>query len=369
MPIKVVSVPKSKNLYLRGTVSGQSIFESTGTSDKRTAEEIRRKREAELWEETVYGKRAVITFAEALASFIADRPQSRATISYYQRILPHLGKKRLHEIDQSVLESLYPLVLRDGNDASPATKKRAIRTPIQAVLEFGAIRKWCDRPAFSSIAIRNAPKKFMRPDEVTRLVQASAPHLRTLLVFLTCTGCRLSEALDLEWKDVDLHGKRVVVWQKQAYERHIDLSPAAYEWMKDLPYRDGHVFRPLIRTRYGMDFGERYHDAGRQYGGQIKTGWAGACRRAGLPGRIREWIPKGRRVPKRVFVPDYTPHTLRHTWASWHYCVHQDILKLKADGAWSEIDTVAGYAKLMPANYREEIIRWWSYGPKIVENP
>jgi hypothetical protein len=51
-------------------------------------------------------------------------------------------------------------------------------------------------------------------------------------------------------------------------------------------------------------------------GGQIKTAWRTACREAGLPGQWREWKPKGSDKLKRFFVPDATPHTLRHTWAT-----------------------------------------------------
>lgn len=65
-----------------------------------------------------------------------------------------------------------------------------------------------------------------------------------------------------------------------------------------------------------------------------------------------------RKASKELFVPDYTPHALRHTWASWHYCVHKDILRLKADGDWSNINTVTVYAKLMPPVYRKKIVKW-----------
>lgn len=365
MPLKLVTKAGSKNLYIRGTVSGQSIFESTGTPDKRIAEEIRRKREAELWHETIYGKRSVITFAEAVTAYLDDRPRSQATQRYLLRLLEHFGTTKLGDINQASLRPAYRAVLRDGERAAASTKKRAIRTPLQAVLEFGAINGWCDRPSFAPIAIQSKPKKFMRPDQVSQLVVCAAPHLRSLIVFLASTGCRLSEALDLEWKDVDLRGRRAVVWQKQGRERHVDLPPASLEQLKAIPYRDGFVFRPIIKTRYGQEFGERYHNSERQYGGQIKTGWAGACNRAGLPGRIREWVPKGSKIPKQVYVPDFTPHTLRHTWATWHYCVYRDLLRLKADGDWSDTDTVAGYTKLMPDAYREEIIRWWAHGPDL----
>lgn len=369
MPLKLVKTPKSKNLYIRGTVSGKSVFESTGTSDRKLAEEIRRKREAELWHETIYGKRAVITFAEAVTAYIDDKPRSPATNRYLLRLLKHFGTCKLTDINQQSLKGAYKAVLQDGENASPSTKKRAVRTPLQAVLEFGATQGWCDRPAFAPISIKVKPKKFLRPEEATRLVENAAPHLQPLFVFLLGTGCRMSEALDLEWRDVDLWGKRAVVWQKQGRQRHVDLPPVVIKWLKTIEWRDGHVFRPVKITRKGPDVGERYHDSGRQYGGQIKSGWSGACRRAGLPGRIREWIPKGGKKPKEWFVPDYTPHALRHTWASWHYCVHRDIIKLQTEGDWSDIKTVLIYAKLMPEAYKEQIEEWWRIGPAVGNCP
>ncbi|GAN72157.1 integrase [Acetobacter syzygii] len=365
MPLKIVTVPKSKNLYMRGTIAGQSIFESTGTTDKRIAEEIRRKREAELWNETVYGKRAVITFAEAVTAYLDDKPRSPATHKYLLRLLKHFGERRLTEISQASLKGAYAAILEDGEEATPATKKRAVRTPLQAILEFGAIQGWCDRPAFAPISIQSKPKKFLRPDEATQLVAHAAPHLQPLFVFLIGTGCRLSEALDLEWRDVDLWGARAVVWQKQGNQRHVDMPPCVIDWLKRIEWREGHVFRPVTQTRKGSVIGERYHNSARQYGGQIKNGWAGACRRAGLPGRLREWIPAGQTSLQSCFVPDFTPHDLRHTWASWHYCVHRDLLRLQTDGAWSNINTVTIYAKLMPEAYKDQIERWWRDGPRV----
>ena len=73
------------------------------------------------------------------------------------------------------------------------------------------------------------------------------------------------------------------------------------------------------------------------------------------------WTPKGERWPKKVFVPDMSPHCLRHTFATWHYCVHRDLLKLKEDGGWQTITMVARYAKKMPDHYRSQIRKWWTY--------
>ncbi|MFT8953798.1 MAG: tyrosine-type recombinase/integrase [Gluconobacter sp.] len=93
-------------------------------------------------------------------------------------------------------------------------------------------------------------------------------------------------------------------------------------------------------------------------GGQIKSAWSVACRKAGLPGRTRKWQPKGSGAVKTAFVPDITPHDLRHTWATWHYCLHRDILKLKDDGGWATLSIVTRYAKKMPDEYKKDVENW-----------
>ena len=75
-----------------------------------------------------------------------------------------------------------------------------------------------------------------------------------------------------------------------------------------------------------------YEDRGAEYGGQIKTAWRGAIARAGLD-------------------PAFTPHTCRHTWASWHYAEHRDLLALKIQGGWSSVALVERYAHLLPAGH------------------
>ncbi|GEB03631.1 hypothetical protein GRO01_12070 [Gluconobacter roseus NBRC 3990] len=124
----------------------------------------------------------------------------------------------------------------------------------------------------------------------------------------------MSEALDLEWKDVDLRGKQAVVWQKQGNERRLDLVPVVMEALEALPHRHGHVFRPVqIRRRFkGADperiTGDRYHNNGRTSGGQIKSGWAAACRKAKLPANSVSGSPKAK--PQNAA---YSSQTSRHT--------------------------------------------------------
>jgi integrase len=84
------------------------------------------------------------------------------------------------------------------------------------------------------------------------------------------------------------------------------------------------------------DKGRPYADRRGSYGGQIKKGWYGALRRAGLD-------------------PGLTPHDCRHTWASWHYAVNRDLLALKIEGGWSSVTLVERYAHLLPKGYEAAI--------------
>ena len=53
--------------------------------------------------------------------------------------------------------------------------------------------------------------------------------------------------------------------------------------------------------------------------------------------------------------PELTPHSCRHTWASWHYAPHKDLLLLKQDGGWSSVALVERYAHLLPAGQESPI--------------
>ncbi|WP_338332814.1 site-specific integrase [Acetobacter sp. LMG 32666] len=355
MSLKIISRKDREYLYVRGTVCGKSIFESTGTADPKQAEAYRAKREHELWTASVFGARAVVTFSSAVEAYLKAEDRSDATKDYLMRLLLHFGRMKLSDITQETVDQSYRYLLRDGDNAAPATKVRGVLTPLKAVLEFAAVRQWCDRPAFKGPSIPKARSIFLRPDEASRLVESASPHIRPLLVFLICTGCRMSEAVELDWRDVDIRGARAVVWQKQGNERHIELVPRAISALVALPDRDGPVFRP----RYRRGIGRGYADRGRASGGQIKSAWSVACRKAGLPGHMRIWTPRGAEKEKSTFVPDVTPHGLRHTWASWHYCLHRDVLALKEEGGWATMGIVARYAKKMPDAYRDEIRAWW----------
>ncbi len=114
--------------------------------------------------------------------------------------------------------------------------------------------------------------------------------LRPLVTFLLLTGARISEAVYLDWRNVDLsRGHVQFVKTKNGEPRGVPLHPRVVTELANLPYdREGFVFRyPSGRGKWSP-----YSD-----GGGMRTAWANMLKRAGIT--------------------NFTPHDCRHTWATW----------------------------------------------------
>lgn len=309
MPLRLTRRHGSPNFYIRGTIRGVTVDESTGVDDEKAAEAFRAKREWDIINGQITGRRPVATFLEAAVAYMEDEGESR----FLDPLIKHFGTMPLDEIDTAIIETaakkLYP-----GRAAS--TRNRQVFTPVSAVIRHAAVRgraqlKPIDRPKQPRGRVR-----WIRPEEAERLIGECADHLRPLVVFLLYTGARMGEALSLEWSEVDItRAQAVFLDTKSDEDRGVPLAPRVVAELANLPgNRLGQVFR--------RQDGKPYAD--RDGGGQIKTGFNGACRRAGIA--------------------NFTPHDCRHTWATWHYAQHRDLIGLMRLGGWKSERMVMRYA-------------------------
>lgn len=344
---------RGKVWHIRGTVAGKAVQETTGTTDKKRAEAFKVRRENELWDRHVFGERAAVSFEECALAYRDHRNPEPRDFALIERLIDHFSITVVSTIDQSACDRAVSMIV--GPNAAPATKTRSVITPLTYVLNFGAKRGWCDVPKFDRPRADKGRTEFLTPTEAQALIEAAAPHLKPLLIFLFGTGARLYEALSLEWKHVRLHEGLVILTDtKNGKTRIAKLSQASVAALSALRHRDGHVFR--------KEDGEAYADTGKQHGGQIKTAFRGACRRAGLVTVEKEepWTDSRgiARVRKEYGYP-YSPHTCRHTWATWFYAVTRDPMLLRSEGDWSSIALVERYAHLMtPGEARDVHLVW-----------
>ena len=319
MSLKLSRRHGSPNWYLRGTVRSVAVDESTGVAHRQAAETIRSKREWEIIEASIHGRKATVTFLEAAVDYIEAGGERR----YLKPLIDHLGITPLAKIDQGAIDraadSLKPL-------AKNSTRDRQIYTPISAVLKRAAMRNLSD---WRQIERPTQPKgrvRWIAPAEADRLIRACSPHMRPLVVFLFYTGARVSEAVYLEWPQVDLDRRQVqFLATKNGEARGVPLHPRVIQALERLPYRNGAVFRRSDGRPY-----ERKADGG----GQIKTGFKGACKRAGC---------------------HFHPHDCRHTWATWHYAANRDLVALMELGGWKSERMVLRYAHMNVAHLEKSV--------------
>jgi len=329
MPLKLTRRHGSKYWYIRGTVRGIAVDESTGLADRSAAEEVRARREWEILQASVFGRRATATFLAAAVSYLEAGGEAR----FLRPIVDHFKATMLEHIDQAAIDAaarkLYP-------GRSPATVNRQLYTPIAAVLNHAHRIGLCERRVVARPAQPSGRVRWITPIEAERLIAACSPHLRSLVIFLLGTGARVSEALYLQWPQVDLaRGHASFLATKNGTDRGVPLHPRVVAELANLPGREGAVFRRPDGAPYA------YRD---HAGGQIKRAFATSCRRAGIE-RFR-------------------PHDCRHTWATWLYASTRDLAGLMRLGGWRSERMVLRYAHINVADLAPAIrqLPWGNSG-------
>ena len=294
--------------YVRGTVAGRRHDESTGIADKALAESYRAKREWELTRASIFGQRGHSTFAEACAGYLEHARDAR----FVDRLLDHFQTAPLASIDQPAADraarALYP-------DAKPATLARQLYGPLTAILNHAHASGLCDKPAFRRPKLPPGRVRALTSKEAERLI-AAAKHLRPLIIFLLYTGARAGEALNLDWRDVDLKRRHATFRAtKNGETRGVPLPPRVVTALGEYPHRVGRVFLNRRGRPYSVEWSA---------GSPIAAAFASAVRAAA--------------------VAPLTPHDLRHTWATWHYQANRDLTALQKLGGWKTPAMVFRYA-------------------------
>ncbi|MES2814489.1 MAG: tyrosine-type recombinase/integrase [Pseudomonadota bacterium] len=325
MPLKLHR--RGAIFYLRGTVAGQRLYESTGLDDRKAADVLRARREKEIIERAAYGRSATISFAEAALTYLQSGGEAR----YLGPILQAVGPKfRLVDMSNDQVNRLAQLLYPT---AAPATINRQLVTPISAVVNMAADDDLCPARRFRRRPGDNARIDWLTPEQAEAAFSVAGERGRRLLAFMLGTGCRASEALRLE--RADLHLDTCEAWVAEA--KNDDPRMVRYPlrtravlatgWLPDL----GCIFR----TPKGLPYRLRGDD-GRGLGGQVK----------GEMDRIRA----------AAGIPCLTPHVLRHTWATWYYAQTRDFGGLMDLGGWKKADMANRYRKIAPADLGQRLL-------------
>jgi excisionase family DNA binding protein len=162
----------SPNWYIRGTVRGITVDESSRVAEKSAAEAIRIQREAECLQASVFGRKATVSFLQAAVDYMEQGGERR----FVGPLIDHFGTCALASIDQAVIEHAAKLLCPK---AAPSTANRQIHTPISAILKHAADRGWCEYRRVKRPPQPKGRTRWLSPEEAERLIQASPPFTDT----------------------------------------------------------------------------------------------------------------------------------------------------------------------------------------------
>jgi integrase len=156
------------------------------------------------------------TFVELMERYenehVVKTASQRTIRGYVKNLLPFFGHLTLADISPKLIVQYKNKRYADG--VAPATINRELAAMKKA---FNlAIREWewCRENPVSRVSMeqeKNKRDRWVTDEEDERLLSASPPWLREILVFALNTGMRLGEILALTWSGVDLFRKTVTV--------------------------------------------------------------------------------------------------------------------------------------------------------------
>lgn len=236
--LKLKQRGKKGTWWITGTLDGQRIRESTGTRSKEHAEVKRVQRERELLDRKYLGPEKTALFAEAVISYLESGGEAR----FMQPLLDWFGLYKLRDITQSEVarfaSATYPGI-------GAAGLNRQVFTPVNAVLRHAAKSGLCPVPVFTRPKQSKSIVEYATDDWLARFLDTCQKNeaLTAIVLFMTTTGARVSEACRLRWSDVDLEKRQALLGRtKNGDPRRVKLVPVVIDAINALPKRGGTVF-------------------------------------------------------------------------------------------------------------------------------
>ena len=138
----------------------------------------------------------------------------------------------------------------DGKHFKPHNLKSFI-TMIHTLFDYCQSRGYCDsNPAerLERVKIKGGSVEIYTADEIARLLSAASPEFRPCIALGAFAGLRSAEIERLEWKDVDIEQRHIVIGahqSKTATRRIVPLADNSAEWLALTPksQRTGSVWQ------------------------------------------------------------------------------------------------------------------------------
>lgn len=309
--------------WVKFSLNGRRVQQSTGTSERAQAQEFHDKLKAALWEQHRLGVKPRRSWKEAVVRYIAETKHKRShdkDLAHLRWLDRHFGSLSLNEITRDRVDEVKQIRLSES--VSNASVNRILAVT-RAVLRKAAYEwEWIDRaPKVRLLPEPQLRVRFLTMKQAKTLLKFLPEHLAAMAEFSMLTGLRQGNVRDLGWPQVDLKGRKLWI--------HADQAKGGQAIPVPLPSR---AVR-LLKAQKGKHPERVFTFRGAPVEQVGTKAWRRALRRAGIT--------------------DFRWHDLRHTWASWHAQRGTPQSVLQELGGWRSASMVRRYAHFSPEHLRQ----------------
>lgn len=269
------------------TPDGERVRKSSGTQDKRAAQELHDRLKAEAWRTGVLAERPKYTWEDAVVQWLKEK-EHKASLQKDKEIFvwvdQYLGGKRLSLIDRIVLFGILEAKAKTSSKATANRYMALVRAVLRRACE---VWEWTERvPKAPMFTVESKRTRWITPEDVRAVLAQLPAHQADMMRFALATGLRQRNVCRLEWADVDLIRACAWVHPDQSKTKNAIAVALNADAIAVLQRREG-MHKTYVFTYRGNPVW------------QVNTkAWRKAVARSG--------------------VKDFRWHDLRHTWASWH---------------------------------------------------
>ncbi|CAK0760955.1 single-strand DNA-binding protein [Gammaproteobacteria bacterium] len=294
----------------------KEIRQSTGTANRKDAEEFEAQLKLARWRQVRMGDRPRRTWQEAVVRWVEETNHKRSHLDdlwHIKWLDSHLRDKHLDEINRDTLDGISRFRRKEG--ASPARTNRTMALVRSILRKAEREWEWLEKaPAVRMLPESKRRVRWLTHEEADRLLSELPEHLADMARFTLATGLRDANVTGMQWNQIDM--ARRVAW----------IHADEFKTGKPLAVPLNSEAIEVIRRQIGkhLVFVFTYH--GEPVTRANNHAWQKALKRAGIE--------------------NFRWHDLRHTWASWHVQAGTQLHVLQELGGWQSYEMVRRYAHL-----------------------
>lgn len=287
---------------------------STKTENKQLAEAFEKKFEREIYELSMLGKKADRTLKEAVDKLLAERKGKDVVEEYRYQLdwwMAQLGENRkLFQIDRHLI--LDTIAIKE-KEASPATCNRYLAA-LRACLRLAHTKyEWINSvPPFFMYEEPKGRTRWLKQDEVLRLLNALPEHLKGPAIVSLSTGLRRTVVTNLRWDQIDFTRKV------------ISIDGSKMKNGEDLTIPMPELVVKVVKQQIGKHEERVFTYNGKPFDRCCSRTWQSALTKAGID--------------------DFRWHDMRHTWATMLTQQGVPDAVLMVLGSWKTAKMVKRYA-------------------------